>query len=146
MNPLPGRGAPAVLALGAVLVAGCSRLLPTFLPTFVSPSVMPDVGCTLEAYVGPLMADGSVVRFSGGRWGSNELTNVRVVWPAGWTTRGAADGQVEVLNASGSVAARTGTTVRLSAASVTGSAEMQGDAVVACPQPFAIEPSERPSG
>jgi len=90
-------------------------------------------GCTLEAYIGPLTADGDEVRFSGGRWGSIELSDVHVLWPSRWTTRRSFGGTVEVLDASGQVAARTGTVVSIWAASSTGSALMRGDTLVACP-------------
>jgi len=123
------------IAAGSLLLAGVAAVALSLGP-FASPrpAIPATFGCTLEAYIGPLTADGDSVRFSGGRWGSIELKDVRVSWPSQWTTRRSFfGGTVEVVDARGQVAARTGTVVSIWAASTTGSALMEGDTLVACP-------------
>jgi hypothetical protein len=92
--------------------------------------------CTLEAYSGSLMARGSGLVFTGGRWGWTEVEDIGVSWPDGWSTRGAVDGQIEVLKPDGSVAARSGAAISLFGLSVGGNETIRDGKFVTCDPPF----------
>jgi hypothetical protein len=92
--------------------------------------------CTLEAYRGTLELVSGSVRFTGGRWGPAEVRGVEVLWPAGYSTRTADGGRVEILNRAGGVVAWTGEPVALEGAGQNGNADLWLGRFVTCDPPF----------
>jgi hypothetical protein len=91
--------------------------------------------CTLEPIDGTLIAlpDGATA-IDGAHWLATEWTRpVALRWPAGWTTSQATDGVVEVLDAKGTVKARTGEPFRFWAAMRNGPPMIVEGAMQVCP-------------
>jgi hypothetical protein len=132
MAPMPtftaSRRAVVATALGLAMslsLVGCSRA--------DAPSEM--VGCTLLWYDGYLVADNGRV-FLTETQGARPGSGTPLDWPDDWTVRPTDDGQLEIVDGWGTVRARTGAGIVLSAVGGNdppGTALFRDGEMVVCP-------------
>lgn len=134
----------------AALLAGCAGLgQPPQKDYPRDAAVMPDggVACSLTFVFGDLVAEnGRVVLATSPNFSPYWDYPVPLEWPDGTTIRPTDDGQVEVVDDSDAVRARTGTFVQLDAAGTSGGSILfRGEDLVICPGSWP-RPAPRPDG